>query len=280
MAVDQAHEQCNALVKGDGGAIGITEHESALLRWMTAGPELCRVAGEFEEHVNQKRVEPKRHHEDTLSSQARFFKEVHDLSLCIEDMGNPFLEASTSELLTLDTKDVMPPIVTEMLRNFLPRGKLQLEDFIGNLAKFYNPIPKNKFTLFATALTDSKDKASLSKQSCSLFSNLFIACQIRQVDLEKFFEHENQTFPPALSTNGTLYVTQKSELMNCLESTTPSQMDIPAVDSVVVDGSYLTHITKPTHDTFEGYATDFAARVDVYAKQYSRTDIVLTPMLR
>lgn len=41
MAHDQIHEQLNAIVKGDGGVIGITENESALRRWMIAGPETC-----------------------------------------------------------------------------------------------------------------------------------------------------------------------------------------------------------------------------------------------
>ena len=35
--LDQAHEQNNELIKGVGGAIGITENPSALLRWMVAG---------------------------------------------------------------------------------------------------------------------------------------------------------------------------------------------------------------------------------------------------
>ena len=43
IGVDHAHEQANALVKGDGGAIGITEDPSALRRWMLAGPEVARV---------------------------------------------------------------------------------------------------------------------------------------------------------------------------------------------------------------------------------------------
>ena len=30
MAIDQAHEQADSIIKGDGGAIGITEDESAL----------------------------------------------------------------------------------------------------------------------------------------------------------------------------------------------------------------------------------------------------------
>ena len=44
----QSHEQDNALTKGDGGAVGLTEQESAFLRWMVAGPEVCRLAAQYE----------------------------------------------------------------------------------------------------------------------------------------------------------------------------------------------------------------------------------------
>ena len=43
IALDQAHEQLNDLIKGDGGAVGLTENPSALLRWVIAGPEIARV---------------------------------------------------------------------------------------------------------------------------------------------------------------------------------------------------------------------------------------------
>lgn len=43
MALDQAHEQNNAIIKADGGAIGVTEDPSALRRWMVAGPEVSRL---------------------------------------------------------------------------------------------------------------------------------------------------------------------------------------------------------------------------------------------
>jgi hypothetical protein len=42
-ATDHAHEQLNAAVKGDGGAIGLTENENALRRWLIAGPEIARL---------------------------------------------------------------------------------------------------------------------------------------------------------------------------------------------------------------------------------------------
>ena len=41
--LDQAHEQNNAYVKGDGGAIGLTDNATALRRWMVAGPEVTRL---------------------------------------------------------------------------------------------------------------------------------------------------------------------------------------------------------------------------------------------
>ena len=43
MALDQAHEQNNASVKGDGGAIGLTENPDGLRRWMVSRPEMVRM---------------------------------------------------------------------------------------------------------------------------------------------------------------------------------------------------------------------------------------------
>ena len=37
LAIDQAHEQNNAVIRGDGGAIGLAEDPVARRRWMVAG---------------------------------------------------------------------------------------------------------------------------------------------------------------------------------------------------------------------------------------------------
>uniref|UniRef100_A0A0L8H685 Uncharacterized protein n=1 Tax=Octopus bimaculoides TaxID=37653 RepID=A0A0L8H685_OCTBM len=50
IGVDQAHEQNNALAKGDGRAVGITENESALIRRIVSGPEIYRLVGEYDEY--------------------------------------------------------------------------------------------------------------------------------------------------------------------------------------------------------------------------------------
>ena len=47
MAIDQAHEQANAVIKGDGGAVGVTENPSALRRWMVSGPEVSHLVAQY-----------------------------------------------------------------------------------------------------------------------------------------------------------------------------------------------------------------------------------------
>ena len=47
MAIEQAHEHANTVIKPDGGAIGIIEDTSALRRWMVAGHEVSRLVVEY-----------------------------------------------------------------------------------------------------------------------------------------------------------------------------------------------------------------------------------------
>ena len=57
IAIDQAHKQNNASVKGDGGAVGLTENPAALHRWMVSGPEMACLIKEFGLAVHKKRVQ-------------------------------------------------------------------------------------------------------------------------------------------------------------------------------------------------------------------------------
>ncbi len=55
-AIDQAHEQNNAVVKDDRGAIGLTISPSALQRWMVSGPEMARLVNEFKASIDRSRA--------------------------------------------------------------------------------------------------------------------------------------------------------------------------------------------------------------------------------
>ena len=63
MAHDQVHEQLNAIVKGDWGAIGITEIESALRRLMVAGWETARILIQYEDRHSIINNSTDRHHD-------------------------------------------------------------------------------------------------------------------------------------------------------------------------------------------------------------------------
>ena len=69
LAHDQVHEQRNAMVKGDGGIVGITENEAALKRWMVAGPETAHLLNEYEDKHSTNKKDTGRHLEEILSVQ-------------------------------------------------------------------------------------------------------------------------------------------------------------------------------------------------------------------
>jgi hypothetical protein len=76
IAIDHAHEQNNASVKGDSGAVGLTENPAALRRWMVTGPEMARLIGEFEVSTMKKKKTDFRHHEQTKHAQMTFGRDI------------------------------------------------------------------------------------------------------------------------------------------------------------------------------------------------------------
>jgi len=109
--LDQVHEQNNELIKGDGGALGLTMKPSALLRWMVSGPELARLVKEFENSDEDQHTQLL-HHEQSHASQTRFKNHVSTLVSTIEELGNPFEETS-EDLVSLMSKDILMSSVVQ-----------------------------------------------------------------------------------------------------------------------------------------------------------------------
>ena len=77
IAIDQAHEQTNAVIKGDGGAIGLT---SALRRWMIAGHEVSHLVAQYEAaSESRKGTAYTSQHEQTERAQKVFLENVEKL---------------------------------------------------------------------------------------------------------------------------------------------------------------------------------------------------------
>ena len=263
IAIDQAHKQNNGMVKGDGGAVGLTENPSALRRWMISGPEMARLVSEFEASMTTEvEVQGADHHEVQRSFQVSFFKDVKSLVTTIEDFGNPFLEES-EDLIVLDTKEIAGPASVTILRQIEAVGKEQCNQFIterllNRTKSLYDPIKRNKVSLFNFSPPKESCKTSQQlssmKSDCALFARLYISCQTRDGDLDEFFKHENQGCPPSLSYVGKLCLPKKKcEPTECLEANTTRRTEMPsAVDATIIDGAAV--VIKPRTKTFFRYA--------------------------
>lgn len=285
ISLDQAHEQLNALVKGVGGAVGLTENPQALLRWMVAGPEISRAVTEFEQATNHAPESSVfRHHEQTKPKQLAFVNHVSSMIAALEEMGNPFIDDGT-EIYAIDTHRVCDSGVVESVRTVEALGKSQCSSFnedrlVRCAVSVTAPIVRNKLCLFkqsyAKAKPAHKDKLAAARNDCNLFSRLYIACQTRSGDLDTFFAHENQPNPPSLSSNGTLRFGTKSDLLACLEKMEPSERQSPPVDVLVLDGAAIIQMLAPGQcKTFDDYAAKVVIPyITCQLRNVSRLDLV------
>ena len=156
MALDQCHDQNNAMVKCSGGAIGLTGTPGALRRWMVAGPEIARITAEFEDQVRRQKDDGSdaghHHHDQQPAVQVAFLKDIKALVTVFEEMRNPFLERS-QDLLVIDTKDIMDAQVAESVRRIETLGEEQYTEYVTErLEECTTPItqtiPNNKLPLF------------------------------------------------------------------------------------------------------------------------------------
>lgn len=272
----------NAIVKGEGGAVGLTENPAALRRWMVAGPELSRMVDEFEETISAK--ESQKHHEQNPATQSAFAKDILNLVSSFEELGNPFKE-NGEELTALHTKDIMNEEVVHTVRNARKRGEQQCKAFFKERLEdktklLKDTLKKNNLPTFndrgKKILSKDKVKVTVLKEDCALFSRLYIACQNRDGNLEDFFKFENQPWPPSLSKMGQLRGGTKADLVPCLSDVSSQVMEQPSVDAIILDGAVVVQMLQPKAvSTFEEYFDSvFAPYILRKLNDVKRLDIV------
>jgi len=291
IAIDQAHEQLNVVVKGDGGIVGLTDNDKALRRLLLSGPEVARLLAEFESNSSLSKVTGV-HHEQTLATQQAFVSDVNKLVDTMQQFGNP--SEDQHDLVVLHSRKIISPTVAQLASKLYATGKQQYHSFVTNRLctnseTLFAPLKRNKFQLFATpklaVASKLKSKITASRNDSELFSRLYTACQVRDSDLDQFFSHENQVYPPALSDAGSLHFGCKSDLLSCLESVHPSVETVADVDGIILDGSVVVNMLKPGNaKTFNDYVNDIfmpyihsqlckARRVDVVWDRYDKTSL-------
>ena len=104
--------------------------------------------------------------------------------------------------------------------------------------------------------------------------------------MDTFFSHENQPYPPSLSSNGKLRQGKKSDLLKCLERLHQnSSLNRPITDVTIIDGAALVNILKALGcKTFSDYIVNILApyintefthtcRIDIVWDQYHENSL-------
>ena len=204
----------------------------------------------------------------------------------IEEMGSPFLEES-SDLLRIDTKDIADIEAVKSMRDTHDVGKYQFDKFVKDRlhdrsTPLNDTLHKNKIMIFKprsvkTQVPKTSQVKSL-KNECALFAQLYISSQARHGNMDEFFKHENQPYPPSLSQGGSLRATSKSVLLSCFEKVATSQKNQPKCDVLIIDGATVVHMLKPDNiqcQTVGDYAQKmFVPYIEQQLTHHERVDIV------
>lgn len=93
------------------------------------------------------------------------------------------------------------------------------------------------------------------RKDSNLFCRLYVAFEARDANIDDFFSHENQIYPPSISEDGKLRKpTNKSDIIECIHSKCDISFNdsYPNVTAKMFDGAAVIHMLNP------GIATTFS----------------------
>ncbi len=222
IAIDQGHEQLNKELKESGGIIGLTQDPASLMNWSVCGPEVSKRLEDFRMASEAEKNDDDYdfcHHDEKLKRQADFLSDVKSLTDVIRQHGNPFLELG-SELISLEgqiSEDKKSVYVIEEI------GRQQYESYVNDVLinrtkPFGAPIKKNAFRLFRAQKREQPRKLGMLRANASVLGQMYIATLSRKGDIDEFFAHETQAFPPSIAENPEkMYHSKKSDVLACIQ---------------------------------------------------------------
>ena len=211
---NQAHEQCNKVIKSISGPINFVNRsdESLQRRWEIAGPEIALYLQYIEENIFKSESSDKvfSHHEDNPSHNRIFLKDCAIITARLKAV-NPFMEeafvnAGTSckynnnvHAFVKSIPDIGQTKYEEFVENQLVKGKLRVSDTIKK-KNFETPLTKQK-------KTPGKKIIALTEAD---FNKLRSAISSRPQQCEALFPSEFTFYPESLTKNQEMYHGNKS----------------------------------------------------------------------
>ena len=270
------------------GASAVLETEDALLKWMVAGSHISQMIADFETSTLQdsSRITTT-HHEDTNAFTKRFTGHVSSLAKAFHKSGNPFLD---NELETMGTsKHIMSQVAQQSVREAYSLGKKHYDDYVQQrlvlgMKSIHHVIQRTNLNLFNRknrAVSKEKLKISELRRDSTVFCKMYVSSQSRTSDVNDFFAHKNQMYPPSISCNGKMRKpSNKSDIVECLMTFCANVDSIivqqPPVTVMILDGAAVVHFLLPgSCKTFNDYCQNmFVPYLDRLLQSLSRIDIV------
>ena len=200
-------------------------------------------------------------------------------------MGNPFMDTS-GDLLVLDTRVIVDSTVVDTIQKIEKLGQEMCAPFfkerlVDCIRPLSDTVTKANLRLFCSRQhkEKSRDQKQLKamKLDRTLFSTLYIVCQVRQVSMTEFFSHENQSYPPSLSDYGSMRCGTKADLLLCLEDQIiQGSVNRPDVQMIILDGAAIVNMIKPgTSDSFNDYISTIMVYIrSQFSGEVARVDMV------
>lgn len=283
LAVDQAHEQLNKIIKGTGGIIGLTQDTVSLVKWSLCGPILSELIEDFKQSIWDENTDVF-HHDEGKKRQLSFAADVRNLIDVIRSKGNPFLDR-TEDLVNLDgviSEDSQSVFELEKV------GQKQYSEFVKKVivertVPVDNAIKKNNILIFKIKAhrKPQPKKFQLFKSNASLFCRMYIASDKRGGDLKTFFAHEAHCFPPSMAySEDKMYHPNKSAIVQCIlnegSDDEHCSTSLHGYDAVIHDGGSLIHSLIPRgNHNFQTYGEcQLLKLIHTELRKTSRVDVV------
>lgn len=264
--------------KSDGGIVGLTRKQPALVRWALTRHILGDYSMKMRERCGLHARTDETHEQNQPAAMKRDEKHIVDLVEHIQsNMTNPFDTAMHPEsaLVNISTGLHASDEVKSSLANVVNTGKQRLEAFAhGTLSSegtrsFYAPIQRSGLKTFSDMLKPTRILHQGKSQNVCIAAELVFRRALtlsgvrESINMRSILSLPVTSVPTALfHEDGTMRKCQKSDLMKHLETKACSMPNLPAYDKsktyVIRDAMAELHKMKGSaHRTFESLGATY-----------------------
>ena len=210
----------------------------------------------------------------------------HDVSTIIQTLLESFIDQlSQNDLVCISNGVLATGKVRDDLIGAREKGEAAMETFIetrllkGTTMSMFDPIKKLILGTFSSIYKNikitCKNKEVSLGASRSLFAQICIVMQRREIDLKKVLKVSLEPFPWLLAgQNGELKKTSKVAILHALEKDVEPMDDYPHSHVFIIDGMTLIQMIKPSGMMYAKLADKLLKAVLARNKKAVKTDVI------